>query len=184
MSPSRESDWLCGLEGKAWAPAISDCLSLPSFHIFCAEFGLSSLKQCQRSCHTLLCQRDSSIFGLGPLKWWSVMVFFLNAHLMPIQGALYLHIIYMQFWVKIQYALTWEPCFYLNKMSCLYFTCRACVYISKLFAVRLYHRITLQFLTKIMLRFQRKKNRLKQEKIHMTILKNNSEELQSYVSKL
>ena len=44
--------------------------------------------------------------------------------------------------------------------------------------------VTLQFLTKIMLRFQRKKNRLKQEKIHMTILKNNSEELQSYVSKL
>ena len=150
---------------------------------FCAEFGLSSLKQCQWSCHTLLCQRDSSIFGLGPLKWWSAMFFLLNAHLMPIQGALYLHIIYMQFWVKIQYALAWEPYFYLNKMSRLYSPCRACVYISKLFAVRIYHRITLQFLTKIMLRFQRKKNRLKQEKIYI-ILKNNSEELQSYVSKL
>ena len=111
------------------------------------------------------------------------MVFLLNAHLMPIQGALYLHIIYMQFWVKIQYALAWEPYFYLNKMSCLYSLCRACVYISKLFAVRIYHRITLQFLIKIMLRFQRKKNRLKQEKIYI-ILKNNSEELQSYVSKL
>ena len=103
---------------------------------------------------------------------------------MPIQEVLYLHIIYMQFWVKIQQALAWEPCFYLNKMSPLYSTCKACVYISKLLVVRLYHRITVQFLTKIMLRFQRKKNRLKQENIHMIILKNNSEELQSYISKL
>lgn len=49
---------------------------------------------------------------------------------------------------------------------------------------KIYHGITLQFLTKIISRFQRKKNRLKQENIHilhMVILKKNSEELQSCV---
>lgn len=81
--------------------------------LFPTEFGLSCPKRCLWSCHTLLCQSDSSTFGLGPLKWWTVMVFPLNAHLMPILGALHLHLIYMldNFGWKFSITLACEPCF-------------------------------------------------------------------------
>jgi hypothetical protein len=74
--PNVEKRSLCQLGRRAWAAAISD--SLDHFHLlFSTGLGPSSLKQGLWSCHTLLCQSDSNILGLGPSKWWTVKSSFL-----------------------------------------------------------------------------------------------------------
>lgn len=65
------------------------------------------------------------------------MVFPLNVHLMPVQGALHLHIAYMldlcNFGCKFSIVLVQEPCSNLNKMSPLYPKGRpACVFVTSL----------------------------------------------------
>ena len=102
------------------------------FHsLFSPEFGLSSLKQCLWLCHTLLCQSDTSTFGLGPLKWWSVMVFLLNAYSGSFSFTHYLYAILgensvlslhgtMHILVYAFNQMRWAPCT-LRASLCMYF---------------------------------------------------------------
>lgn len=162
-SPIGKTDGLCWLGRRRAGVQQSVTLRAYFYSLLSTEFGFSSLKQCLWSCHTLLCQSDSSTFGLGPSKWWTVTVFPLNAHLMPVRGALHLHIIYMlglcNLGWKFGIALAQEPCFHLNKMSPLYPECRpARVFLNYLQSDISW--ITWQFLMKTKLRFQRRKNKL------------------------